>query len=127
MNRESNRLTVNDRMFCAVCYLPSQVRMGLLGFGKVVEVTLISRRSRYFAGTRFLKRGINHQGNVANFVETEQLVEVEGRLRVIHRNELAQRSVRNSDNSFHPNQRMFFFSPVRVSCVVASYWYCTVR
>ena len=55
-----------------------QVRMALLGFGNVVEVTLIARRSRYFAGTRFLKRGINHQGNVANYVETEQLVEVEG-------------------------------------------------
>ena len=52
--------------------------MALLGFGNVVEVTLIARRSRYFAGTRFLKRGINHQGNVANYVETEQLVEVEG-------------------------------------------------
>ena len=56
----------------------SQVRMAPLGFGKVVEVTLVSRRSRYFAGTRFLKRGINNQGYVANYVETEQLLEVEG-------------------------------------------------
>ena len=88
----------------------------MLGFGKVVEVTLISRRSRYFAGTRFLKRGINHQGNVANFVETEQLVEVEGRLRVIHMDELAQRCVRDSDSSFHPNQRMVFPSCASVMC-----------
>lgn len=32
---------------------------------------LISRRSRRFAGTRYLKRGINEHGNVANFVEVE--------------------------------------------------------
>lgn len=35
---------------------------------------LISRRSRRFAGTRYLKRGINEHGNVANFVEVEQIV-----------------------------------------------------
>ena len=32
---------------------------------------LISRRSRRYAGTRYLKRGINDSGNVANFVEVE--------------------------------------------------------
>lgn len=32
---------------------------------------LISRRSRRYAGTRYLKRGINENGNVANFVEVE--------------------------------------------------------
>lgn len=35
---------------------------------------LIARRSRFFAGTRFLKRGVNEQGHVANEVETEQIV-----------------------------------------------------
>ncbi|KEP48814.1 putative recessive suppressor of secretory defect protein [Rhizoctonia solani 123E] len=35
---------------------------------------LISRRSRYRAGTRYFSRGIDAQGNVANFNETEQLV-----------------------------------------------------
>lgn len=28
-----------------------------------------------FAGTRFLKRGVDEDGNVANFVETEQIVQ----------------------------------------------------
>lgn len=37
-------------------------------------VTLIARRSRHFAGTRFLKRGANNEGYVANEVETEQIV-----------------------------------------------------
>ncbi|CAE6466545.1 unnamed protein product [Rhizoctonia solani] len=35
---------------------------------------LISRRSRFRAGTRYFARGIDSQGNVANFNETEQLV-----------------------------------------------------
>lgn len=37
-------------------------------------MTLIARRSRHFAGARFLKRGVNDQGYVANDVETEQIV-----------------------------------------------------
>ncbi|CAG8437927.1 7513_t:CDS:10 [Diversispora eburnea] len=41
---------------------------------KNIFVTLIARRSRYFAGARFLKRGVNDQGYVANDVETEQIV-----------------------------------------------------
>ncbi|KAG5869516.1 hypothetical protein JTB14_035113, partial [Gonioctena quinquepunctata] len=43
-------------------------------FGKSIYVTLIARRSSRYAGTRFLKRGANFQGDVANEVETEQLV-----------------------------------------------------
>ncbi|KXN84893.1 Polyphosphoinositide phosphatase [Leucoagaricus sp. SymC.cos] len=42
--------------------------------GRVVFVTLIARRSRHYAGTRYLKRGVNEEGNVANEVETEQIV-----------------------------------------------------
>ncbi len=41
---------------------------------RVVYVILIARRSRYFAGARYLKRGVNDEGNVANEVETEQIV-----------------------------------------------------
>ncbi|KAG1342583.1 Phosphoinositide phosphatase SAC3 [Cocos nucifera] len=42
--------------------------------GKDFRLTLIARRSRHFAGTRFLKRGVNEKGRVANDVETEQIV-----------------------------------------------------
>ena len=35
---------------------------------------LIARRSRHFAGTRYLRRGINQEGYVANWVEVEQIV-----------------------------------------------------
>ncbi|KAI8815982.1 Sac phosphatase domain-containing protein [Fimicolochytrium jonesii] len=43
-------------------------------YGRSIYVALIARRSRYFAGARFLKRGVNDQGYVANDVETEQIV-----------------------------------------------------
>ncbi|KAJ3865788.1 polyphosphoinositide phosphatase [Lentinula novae-zelandiae] len=42
--------------------------------GRVIFITLIARRSRHFAGARYLKRGVNVEGNVANEVETEQIV-----------------------------------------------------
>lgn len=43
---------------------------------KKCSVTLISRRSRLYAGTRYLKRGINELGHCANQVETEQILSV---------------------------------------------------
>ncbi|XP_039603851.1 polyphosphoinositide phosphatase isoform X2 [Polypterus senegalus] len=46
----------------------------LLIYGRPVYVTLIARRSSKFAGTRFLKRGANCKGDVANEVETEQII-----------------------------------------------------
>ncbi|XP_052867007.1 polyphosphoinositide phosphatase [Anopheles cruzii] len=49
-------------------------------FGRQVYVCLIARRSTRFAGTRFLKRGANFQGDVANEVETEQIVLDGGRM-----------------------------------------------
>ncbi|KAJ4910845.1 Phosphoinositide phosphatase SAC4 [Raphanus sativus] len=42
--------------------------------GRNFKLTLIARRSRHNAGTRCLKRGINESGNVANDVETEQIL-----------------------------------------------------
>ena len=38
------------------------------------SLILISRRCRHHAGTRYLKRGLNDYGFVANFVETEQIL-----------------------------------------------------
>ena len=43
--------------------------------GKYFRWSLISRRSNKRAGTRFFRRGCDSTGNVANFVETEQIVE----------------------------------------------------
>lgn len=39
-----------------------------------LTLVLITRRSRHRAGTRYFSRGIDEQGHVANFNETEQIV-----------------------------------------------------
>lgn len=41
-----------------------------------VDIAVISRRSKDRAGLRFQRRGIDEDGNVANFVETEMLIRV---------------------------------------------------
>lgn len=43
-------------------------------YGRKFYITIIARRSHHFAGARFLKRGVNDKGNVANKIETEQIV-----------------------------------------------------
>ncbi|GBE60533.1 hypothetical protein BOVATA_020260 [Babesia ovata] len=43
--------------------------------GRTLAVHLIARRSRFYAGTRYKKRGISPDGHVANDVETEQILE----------------------------------------------------
>ncbi|KAB1218309.1 Phosphoinositide phosphatase SAC2 [Morella rubra] len=53
----------------------TQVKLSISG--RNFKLTLIARRSRYFAGTRYLKRGVNEKGRVANDVETEQIVSVD--------------------------------------------------
>ncbi|WOK95828.1 phosphoinositide phosphatase SAC3 isoform X1 [Canna indica] len=49
-----------------------QVKLSICG--EDFWLTLIARRSRHFAGTRYLKRGVNENGCVANDVETEQII-----------------------------------------------------
>jgi hypothetical protein len=44
--------------------------------GRKLQLYLISRRSRFRAGTRYFRRGIDHDGHVANFNETEQIATV---------------------------------------------------
>ncbi|RHZ08102.1 hypothetical protein DYB31_001454 [Aphanomyces astaci] len=51
-------------------------------FGRLISIIVLARRSRHFAGTRFLKRGVcasnvSDTGKVANDVETEQIIEDE--------------------------------------------------
>ncbi|KAI0322321.1 SacI homology domain-containing protein [Amylostereum chailletii] len=42
--------------------------------GRNIQLCLISRRSRFRAGTRYFRRGVDQEGHVANFNETEQIV-----------------------------------------------------
>ncbi|KAG6475223.1 hypothetical protein ZIOFF_064441 [Zingiber officinale] len=64
-SREPTALPVDKVLFAGV-------RLSVCG--KSFKFTLIARRSRHFAGTRYLKRGVNEKGRVANDVETEQIV-----------------------------------------------------
>ncbi|KAK7389692.1 hypothetical protein VNO78_24951 [Psophocarpus tetragonolobus] len=43
------------------------------------NLIIIARRSRHYAGTRYLKRGVNEKGRVANDVETEQIIFTDAR------------------------------------------------
>ncbi|KAF5386792.1 hypothetical protein D9615_001600 [Tricholomella constricta] len=43
----------------------------------LVDYIIVSRRSRYRAGLRYQRRGIDDDANVANFVETETIMRVE--------------------------------------------------
>ncbi|KAK0245926.1 SacI homology domain-containing protein [Armillaria nabsnona] len=45
--------------------------------GRHMQLALISRRSRFRAGTRYFRRGVDNEGHVANFNETEQILLVE--------------------------------------------------
>ena len=40
-------------------------------------MSVLSRRSRHRAGTRYKRRGVDEAGNCANYVETEQVREAE--------------------------------------------------
>lgn len=42
--------------------------------GTPLTIALITRRSRYRAGTRYFTRGLDDQGHVANYNETEQIL-----------------------------------------------------
>src|SRR5260221_7146001 len=48
----------------------------VMASGRKLHLYLISRRSRYRAGTRYFRRGVDHDGHVANFNETEQIATV---------------------------------------------------
>ncbi|KAJ3401574.1 hypothetical protein HDU80_005909 [Chytriomyces hyalinus] len=64
--------------FVEVC--SAEGRAGQAGF----DVALISRRNKHRAGLRYERRGVDAQGRVANFVETEMIVfaKVEDRVHV---------------------------------------------
>jgi len=61
-----------------------KVIQGFVGYstiivnGETLELSLISRRRYAMAGARYVKRGIDDQGSVANFVESEQILRYEG-------------------------------------------------
>ncbi|CAA7394982.1 unnamed protein product [Spirodela intermedia] len=67
-----NRLRNNVWTVALVHGFFKQVNLSMSG--KDLKLIVIARRSRHYAGTRYLKRGVNEKGRVANDVETEQIV-----------------------------------------------------
>lgn len=69
----SPMVNVHNDFFLYICHgFISQAVMPICG--RNLLLTLIARRSKMYAGTRYLKRGANCQGYPANEVETEQIV-----------------------------------------------------
>ena len=66
---------VRDRAWCTEFVYGSFEQQPCLLFGEEIRITVVARRSRHFAGTRYLKRGISDEGKVANDVEVEQILE----------------------------------------------------
>ncbi|EJK47151.1 hypothetical protein THAOC_34153, partial [Thalassiosira oceanica] len=50
------------------------IQRKLHDYGRSLNLVLLARRSRHFAGTRYLKRGVSDRGKVANDVEHEQVI-----------------------------------------------------
>lgn len=66
-----------DQFICPL--LQGSFQIGQLKLkGSPASVTLISRRCTRRLGTRMWRRGANLEGDVANFIETEQLLEFQG-------------------------------------------------
>ncbi|CAH1442399.1 unnamed protein product [Lactuca virosa] len=65
---------VNNNLWTVALVYGFFKQVKLLLSEKEFKLTLIARRSRHYAGTRYLKRGVNEKGCVANDVETEQIV-----------------------------------------------------
>ncbi|CAL2030677.1 unnamed protein product [Caenorhabditis brenneri] len=90
MDRASERFVWNGYLMSQIRQVPGAERYtlpvihGFIGQnrvnvnGKEIKLTIISRRSIYRAGVRFYKRGVDAEGHAANFVETEQIVELDG-------------------------------------------------
>jgi hypothetical protein len=56
------------------------IQRKLQDYGRSLNLFLLARRSRHFAGTRYRKRGVSDVGKVANDVEHEQIIHDESPL-----------------------------------------------
>eukprot|EP01127_Copromyxa_protea_P020955 TRINITY_DN7085_c0_g1_i1.p1 TRINITY_DN7085_c0_g1~~TRINITY_DN7085_c0_g1_i1.p1 ORF type:complete len:1077 (+),score=183.23 TRINITY_DN7085_c0_g1_i1:182-3232(+) len=74
INRELNNFIVP-----IICGFVNIVTMKDVTKGEKISFGIISRLSCMRAGTRYNSRGINDDGDVSNFVETEQILKTDGR------------------------------------------------
>jgi phosphatidylinositol 3,5-bisphosphate 5-phosphatase len=50
-----------------------KINLALSFLGKDISIILLARRSRYFAGTRYLKRGINDCGIFISLIDKKKI------------------------------------------------------
>ena len=58
-----------------ILFLTNSNHKNIFNNQEQITWSILSRRSRYRTGTRFFVRGSDDVGNVANFCETEQILE----------------------------------------------------
>ncbi|EFJ19348.1 hypothetical protein SELMODRAFT_110950 [Selaginella moellendorffii] len=71
----------NTSTYCMTLFLDDKPRFQskrILVNDRFITLSLVSRRAVDRIGTRMWRRGADLQGNVANFVETEQMLELDG-------------------------------------------------
>lgn len=91
-NNDSNKYNLNNTENKSI-YIPKVNKIwmvvciyGYVGIKNIdldsnkLFLYLISRRSVYHAGTRYLSRGVDDYGHVANFIETEQIIKYQNNL-----------------------------------------------
>ncbi|ORZ26991.1 SacI homology domain-domain-containing protein [Lobosporangium transversale] len=76
---------------------------------KAFTFALISRRSRHRVGTRYFTRGVDSQGNVANFNETEQII-------------IADAGTDGTTASALPGEKQIYMSHVQTRGSIPIYW-----
>ncbi|ETB60466.1 hypothetical protein YYC_02750 [Plasmodium yoelii 17X] len=84
IKKMKNRCKIDDNWFCPIIqgYISyTSIEMNK----KRIELFLVSRRSSILGGTRFNKRGINDDGYVANFVESEQIIRIDNRDNIFYK------------------------------------------
>lgn len=82
---------------------------------------LITRRSRHRAGTRYLTRGIDDQGHVANFNETEQIAIVNDGVRSLG-GFAGGEGMQNEKFEYNNNEDLQIMSYVQTRGSVPVYW-----
>ena len=100
-----------DRWVVPIIHGYLQQKTVRLSSGTALTFTVIARRSRVFAGTRYLRRGVDCEGYTANEVESEQVVTLEGGPADAGRRSASLVQVRGSVPLFWHHTNIFVPSP----------------
>lgn len=110
-NPSSTPATGLERWMVPVIHGFLRQKIVRLETGDTLKYTLIARRSRLFAGTRYLRRGVDSDGFTANEVETEQIItrNVDSNMKVFRSSSLCQ--IRGSIPLYWYHTNLFVPSP----------------